>query len=275
MTPDPITVPEDVAQELAVVMSRLGPLASQIAWYASVSSTNDVAAALAEAGADEGCLVVADAQTAGRGRQGREWASPAGAGIYASVILRPDARVVPLLTIAAGVAVAEGIQVATGLETRVKWPNDVYIDTGRSDLAGGRKVAGILAEAGFAGNGPSHVVLGFGINVLPAAYPPEIASRATSIERELGRAVSRGLLLAECLAALWGRYVALRQGLSSPVLAEWRRRAIGTFGRRVEWQSGEDTRCGIAEDVDHAGALLVRTDVGVARVTSGEVRWLP
>ena len=143
-----------------------------------------------------------------------------------------------------------------------------------SDAGSGRKLAGILAEAGLSGNGPSHVVLGFGINVLPATYPPDIASRATSIESELGRAVNRGLLLAECLAALWARYLALQQGLPSPVLAEWRRRATATFGRRLEWQAGARTERGIAEDIDETGALLVRTDTAVARVTSGEVRWI-
>ena len=273
MTRDPIAVPDDVARELALIASRLGPIASQVVWYAEVSSTNDVASALAERGAGEGCVIGAEAQTAGRGRQGREWTSPAGAGIYASVVLRPEAYMVPLLTIAAGVAVAEGIQAATGLEARVKWPNDVYVETGRQ-IDGGRKLAGILAEADFSGGDPSHVVVGFGINVLPVAYPPDIAARATSLELELGRAVNRGLLLAECLAALWARYLALRRGLPSPVLAEWRRRATATFGRRVEWQSGVRRECGVAEDIDDTGALLVRTDAAIARVTSGEVRWL-
>lgn len=273
MNADPVAVPDDVAEGLAMMGHRLGPLASRVIWYSEVPSTNDVAAALAERGVDEGCLVSADAQTAGRGRHGREWLSPAGAGIYASAVLRPEPAVVPLLTIAAGVAVAEGIQAATGLDTFVKWPNDVYAGSRRSAMRGGRKLAGILAEAGFAGRGPSHVVLGFGINVRPAAYPSEMAARVTSIEGELGRGVSRGLVLAECLAALWTRYRALRDGAPVAVLAEWRRRATETFGRRLEWKSGARVQSGIAEDIDSSGALLVRTDEGLAHVTSADVQW--
>ncbi len=273
MTPDPITVPEDVLQAFEFLHGRLGPFASQIVWYSSVPSTNDIAAAFAERGALEGCVIAADAQTAGRGRQGREWVSPAGAGIYASVILRPASDVVPLLTLAAGVAVAEGIQAATGLEARVKWPNDVYVET-ELPFVGGRKLAGILAEAGFSGAGPSHVVLGFGINVLPAAYPAGIGSRISSIESELGRAVNRGLVLAECLAALWARYLDLQRGRTAGVLTAWRHRATATFGRRVEWHVGGVTRSGTADNVDETGALLVRSEQDVVRITSGEVRWL-
>jgi BirA family biotin operon repressor/biotin-[acetyl-CoA-carboxylase] ligase len=102
-----------------------------------------------------------------------------------------------------GVAVADGVQVATGLSPSLKWPNDVYV--------GPRKLAGILAEAGGAGDGVQHVILGFGINLLTAAYPPDVAVRATSIESELGRRCDRGLVLTECLAALADRYAALQR----------------------------------------------------------------
>src|SRR5215510_2662035 len=190
MTPDPL--PEEFAAPMGMARERLGIFANRIHWYSDIGSTNDVAGAFAEKGADEGLVVLADRQTAGRGRLGRSWASPSGAGIYVSVVLRPAADAARLLTIAAGVAVTDGIASATGLSTHVKWPNDVHV--------GGRKLAGILAE-GAAG----HVVLGIGINVQPAAYPPDVASRATSIETELGRPVDRGLVLAECLAALSSR----------------------------------------------------------------------
>ena len=112
----------------------------QFLWYTTVPSTNDLAGALAERGAREGCAVIAEAQTAGRGRHGRAWSSPPGAGLYISTILRPPTRALSLLTIAAGVAVADAIQLATGLDAQLKWPNDVY--------AGDRKLAGVLAEAG-------------------------------------------------------------------------------------------------------------------------------
>lgn len=236
-------------------------------WYAETSSTNDRAAAMAEWGAPQGSVVAANAQSAGRGRHGRSWASPPGAGLYVSVVLRPAERSVPLLTIAAGVAVAEGIQAATGLATDVKWPNDVY--------AHGRKVAGILAEASSSSiNSVQHVVVGAGINIMAAAFPPEIANRATSLEVELGRAVDRGLLLAEYLCALASRYQDLQDGRGAAVISAWRRRAASTLGRRVQWDAAGATGDGVAIDIDESGALIVRTAAGPIRVTAGEVRWV-
>ena len=249
-------------------MDRLGIFREQIAWYATASSTNDLAAARAERGAAEGCVIVANAQSAGRGRHGRTWASPPGAGLYVSVVLRPAERAVPLLTIAAGVAVAEGIQAATGLMADVKWPNDVY--------AHGRKVAGILAEASssHAAAAIQHVVVGAGINIMPAVYPPEIVNRATSLEVELGRAVDRGLLLAEYLCALARRYQDLKDGRGDEVVRAWRARAASMLGRRVQWGAPDATRDGVALDIDDTGALVVRTTAGPLRVTAGEVRWV-
>jgi BirA family transcriptional regulator, biotin operon repressor / biotin---[acetyl-CoA-carboxylase] ligase len=261
-------LPDEFADALAQARPRLGPLASRVLWFEQVGSTNDRALNWAEHGAEEGCLVLADAQSAGRGRLGRVWASPAGAGIYVSAVLRPAARAVGLLTMAAGLAVSEGITAATGLDTQVKWPNDVCV-SGRTP----RKLAGILAEAGSAGERVLHVVLGIGINVMPAAYPPEVAARATSLEGELGRAVPRGAVLAECLAALWRRYTMLGTPDESLVLADWRRRAAATFGRRVEWDAPAGTRTGTARDVDASGALVVAAEDGVVRLTAGEVRW--
>ena len=264
------SVPDEIADALAHARPRLGPLGLRLLWFDDIGSTNDRALAWAEAGAEEGCVVLADAQSAGRGRLGRSWASPAGAGIYMSVVLRPPPQAMPLLTMAAGVGVSEGIAGATGLQTQVKWPNDVCV-AGRPP----RKLAGLLAEAGSSGDRVLHVVLGIGINVLPAAYPPDVAARATSLEGELGRAVHRGAVLAECLAAVWLRYEMLASGRSEDVLAAWRRRAAATFGRRVEWdEPAGTTRRGIARDVDSTGALVVGGESGVVRLTAGEVRWV-
>lgn len=263
LAPDPCFLPPEFAESLAQARHRLGPFARQIVWYADVPSTNDVAASLADRGVEEGCVVAANAQSAGRGRQGRSWTSPPGAGLYASIVLRPPPRAVPALTIAAGVAVAEGIQAASGLDVTLKWPNDVY--------AGDRKLAGVLAEAADA---MQYVVLGFGINVMPAAYPPDVAARATSLEGELGRAVDRGLLLAECLSALARRYGDLRTGRTSVILDVWRGRAAPTLGRKVRWEVAGEAVEGVAEDVDERGALVVRTNTGTVAVTAGEVVWV-
>jgi|SRR5688572_30668813 BirA family transcriptional regulator, biotin operon repressor / biotin---[acetyl-CoA-carboxylase] ligase len=266
MNPQPL--PEDLVEPLARAADRLGIFRDQVLWYADTTSTNDLAATMAERGVAEGRVVVANAQSAGRGRQGRTWVSPPGAGLYMSVVLRPHGRALPLLTIAAGVAVAEGIQSATGLAADVKWPNDVYVH--------GRKVAGILAEASSsnAAGAIQHVIVGAGINVMPAAYPPEIAGHATSLEAELGRPVDRGLLLAEYLCALATRYADLRGGRSAAVVGAWRVRAASTLGRRVQWEGAGATRDGVALDIDDTGALVVRTAAGPVRVTAGEVRWV-
>jgi BirA family biotin operon repressor/biotin-[acetyl-CoA-carboxylase] ligase len=262
--PSSQSLPDEFVEALASASHRLGLFAGEILWYPSVSSTNDVAGVLADRGAPEGCVVVANTQSAGRGRLGRSWASPPGAGLYVSAILRPNPDT-PLLTIAAGVAVAEGIQSATGLTVDLKWPNDAF--------AGGRKVAGILAEANSSAAG-AYVIVGFGINIMPAAYPPDVAVRATSLEGELGRAVDRGLLLSDCLASLSSRYVDLQCGRVSDVAAAWRLRAASTFGRRIRGGVGGIVFDGVAENLDDTGALVVRTAAGLARVTAGEVTWL-
>jgi BirA family biotin operon repressor/biotin-[acetyl-CoA-carboxylase] ligase len=181
-------------------------------------------------------------------------------------VLRPSRDAAFLLTIAAGLAVAEGIQAASGLDTRVKWPNDIN--------AGGRKLAGILAEAGTSAEAIQHVVLGIGVNVAGSSYRTHLAERATSLETELGRIVDRGLLMVECLAALARRYNDLQCGHGASVLQEWRRRAVSTFGRTVECETSGPSLRGIAEDIDDTGALLVRTADGIQRVISGQVTWV-
>ena len=250
-------------------MAESSPLASRIAWRPETGSTNADAAVLAEGGAPEGVVVLADQQTAGRGRLGRSWSSPPGAGIYASVVLRPDPPVARLLSIAAGVAIAEAIEEVSGLNPALKWPNDVYLAGGGAHPP--RKVAGILAEGGLSGS-RSWVVVGFGINVLPAALPPQL-TRATSIETELGRAVDRGELFAACLVRLAARYGDLKAGRRASVLAAWRTRAASTLGRRVEWDDGGAVASGVVAGIDEDGGLVVSTTAGTARIVSGEVRW--
>jgi BirA family biotin operon repressor/biotin-[acetyl-CoA-carboxylase] ligase len=253
-------LPPDLAAALAAHGERLRQFGERVLYYDEVTSTNDLARHLADRGEGEGVVVIAHAQSAGRGRHGRVWASPPGAGLYFSTVLRPAAAAVPLLTIAAGVAVAEGVQAATGLACDLKWPNDVYV--------GERKLAGVLAEAD-----ARYVVVGIGINVMPAAYPPDVAARATSIEDQLGRPVDRGLLLVECLSGLDRWYTELREGSRGALLDAWRARAASMLGRRVCWQSAGVERMGIATDIDDVGALLVRTADGMERIISGEVRW--
>ena len=267
--PISVPLPDDVQAALAAVYGRLGLFADRVQWFSEISSTNDVVAALAEADAREGAVVAADAQNAGRGRFGRTWASPHGAGIYASVLFRPDPRVLRLVTIAAGVALVDAVLAATGLQLHLKWPNDVVTDGTRA----ARKVAGILAEGGASADGRPWAVLGFGINVLRASLPRDVLTRATSLEEELGRPVDRGLVFAECLVALARRYQQLQEGAASRVVDDWRARAATTLGRTVEWNDGA-VRQGVAQDVDEHGALIIQTDTGAVRIISGELRWL-
>jgi BirA family transcriptional regulator, biotin operon repressor / biotin---[acetyl-CoA-carboxylase] ligase len=260
-------LPSDFAEPLARAGGRLDLFSRRVIWYPDVSSTSDIAGSLAERGAAEGLVVAANMQSAGRGRLGRTWASPPGAGLYVSVLLRPPRLVLPMVTIAA--AVAQGVEAATGLRAQLKWPNDVCV--------GPRKLAGVLAEANTStpdcASGP-YVILGFGINVLTAAYPPDVALRATSLEGELGRHVDRGLVFVECLSALAQRYSDLTHGGTADVIAAWRGRAATTLRRRVRFETAGTHLEGVAEDVDETGALLVRTASATIRVTSGEVSWL-
>ena len=264
-TPESGVLPADVAEALDRCRARLGGFAAHTLWFPEVGSTNDIAARLAESGAAEGTIVVAEAQSAGRGRLGRNWSSPCGAGLYVSTVLRPGQRAAALVTIAAGVAVCEGIRAATGLTPDLKWPNDALI--------AGRKVAGVLAEASAADGALQYVVLGVGINLALAAHPPEIAERATSLEAELGRPVDRGLVLAELLSALAIRYSEVQQGDTAATIKAWRMLASATLGRGVEWESGGTRHCGVARDIDQSGALVVDTPGGRTRIIAGTVTW--
>jgi BirA family biotin operon repressor/biotin-[acetyl-CoA-carboxylase] ligase len=260
--PEPL--PPDFEAAWRATADRRAHFGAPLYFFNETGSTNDVAAALAERGAPEGTAVIAMAQSAGRGRMGRTWFSPPGAGVYVSVVCRQPG-VAPLLTLAGGVAVAEGIRRATGLPCEIKWPNDIG-PTG--DLR--RKLAGILAEATTGVGGVSHVILGFGINLQPAAYPPEIASRATAIEAELGRPADGALVVAETLASLATQVRRIVAGDAASVLARWQELSPSASGRTIASDGWKGTTAGIDAD----GALLVRVGMQLQRIVSGEIRWM-
>jgi BirA family biotin operon repressor/biotin-[acetyl-CoA-carboxylase] ligase len=242
-----------------------------VRWFPTVTSTMDVAAEAADAGAGEGLVIVAEEQTAGRGRRGRPWSSPAGSGLYVSFVFRPPAEALsaPLLaplTLAAGVAVRRAIIGATGLTPELKWPNDVVV--------GRRKLAGILAEGVGIGTAAQTVILGVGINVSGASHPGEIAQRATSLEAELGHAIEREPVLEELLIQIPAAYDQLRRGDADDILRSWRQASASAVGSAVEWTAVEGVRRGTTAGIDDDGALLVRTAGGTERVVAGEVRWL-
>jgi BirA family biotin operon repressor/biotin-[acetyl-CoA-carboxylase] ligase len=255
-------LPREFKEAVEREQARLGPFGTRIVYFPSIGSTNDVAAALAGGGIGQGAVVVADTQTSGRGRRGRQWFSPPLSGLYVSIVLEPPLAAKMLVTLAAGVGLSEGVQAATGLPTDIKWPNDL--------LAGSRKLAGILAEAVTR----DAVVLGYGINAGLESYPPELKSRATSLERELGRPVDRPSLFVETLVAVAGRYNELVAGRSSAILDAWRERSPGSRGRRVTWETPTGVRSGTTAGIDDEGALLVSVGDRVERLIAGEVVWL-
>jgi BirA family biotin operon repressor/biotin-[acetyl-CoA-carboxylase] ligase len=175
-------------------------------------------------------------------------------------------RALTLLTLAAGVALAEGIEQATGLRIDLKWPNDLQVSR--------RKLGGILAESSATAGRIDTVVVGYGINVLATSFPSELRDRATSLESELGRAVDRHHLLVETLAALSRRYEDLLAGRFDAILDAWRRLAPGASGARVAWTTNAGTASGESAGIDDHGALLVRVGDRVERIVSGEVIWL-
>lgn len=229
---------------------------------ALTGSTNDDARALANAGAGHGTVVLADAQTAGRGRLGRAWSSPAGENLYLSVVWRSglDAIEPPLLALGAGLAVSEALDAFTPTPTAVKWPNDVRHR--------GRKLAGLLAEAIYRGTQPGAVILGLGVNVRGAVMPEAIAEIATSLRIVRGDDPGRAAVLSsllERLDATLGRLCADGFGAIRQRLIE----RCESIGARVS--IGEVS--GVAIDIDPTGALRVRDDQGVVHpVRAGEIR---
>ena len=273
MTATHATLPSDLAAALAA-RPELG--GTEVRYFPELASTNDTAAALAAAGAVDGTIVVADRQTAGRGRLGRLWDSPPGVGLYLSVILL--GRQSPVITLLAGVAVAEAVQGKTGVAVGLKWPNDVVAGAaGDGDATHARrKIAGVLTEVVPAGGAREEAaVIGIGVNVGSRAFPPELAGRAAAIESLAGRRVDRSALCADLLVRLmrWRRRMEAEG--ERLVVARWRALAPSSRGTAVYWDTGGIRRHGVTAGVDDGGALLVSCDGRTERIVGGEVRWEP
>jgi BirA family biotin operon repressor/biotin-[acetyl-CoA-carboxylase] ligase len=239
-------------------------------WHPDCASTNDLAATRGRAGAPEGLVIAADAQSGGRGRLGRSWHSPAGDNLYFSMLLRParPAAEIPPLTLLAGAAVAEALA-AQGFAPRLKWPNDVLLAEPGAGAAP-RKVAGILTEMSSEGERVGQVVVGIGLNVNGLDFPTELADRATSLRRVAGRAIDRSELLASLLAAFEPLYDDFRARGPAAAVRAWQ--AHAALGERWRVTAPGRPLEGIALGVDPDGALRLRDDAGrVHRVLSGEV----
>ena len=233
----------------------------RVLFFQEISSTMDEAARQAQAGADEGLVVVAEVQTAGRGRMGRGWVSSSG-NLYFSVLFRPPMPVLGMISILAGVAVVRAIRTCTGADPRIKWPNDVMLQ--------GKKVAGILVETAVQGDRVDYAVLGIGINVdLDLDALSDIREFTTNLNVALDGAVSREDLLRQLLHDLDALYHQAVQGL--PVLPEWRP-LLDTLGQRVQTYGRTPSHTGVAEDIDELGNLLLRLDDGsLLTLTAGDI----
>ncbi|MFC1990682.1 biotin--[acetyl-CoA-carboxylase] ligase [Chloroflexota bacterium] len=237
-------------------------IGQKIIYYPRLSSTMDVAKRAAQQGATEGTVVIADEQTAGKGRIKRVWFSPRGS-ISLSVVLKPSVSYLPYLTMLASLAVVHSIETVAGLKPQIKWPNDVLID--------GKKVCGILAESEMRENAVAYAIIGIGINVnLGISGFPEIPSTATSLADELGNNVSRLDLIRCLLGEIDKLYLAL-PGSTGILYEEWRDRLM-TLDKKVRVQSGESTLEGIAESVYRDGSLLLRhPDGSSTRIVAGDI----
>jgi BirA family transcriptional regulator, biotin operon repressor / biotin---[acetyl-CoA-carboxylase] ligase len=232
-------------------MGHLRPTAWQLEEMDEVSSTQDVACRLADDGAPEGTVVTAKIQTAGRGRAGRAWHSPLG-GLYVSVVLRPPVRPNPqLLSLVGALSVVKGIKSSTGIDSTIRWPNDVLIQ--------GRKVSGVIVDANYSGQTLSFAVLGIGLNCnSKASFAGPGAKSATSLTEELRRSVDIPRVREGILESLQKVYTSWLEGADIIREAE---SFMGTLGRRVlvKSKSGEEFDC-TAVGLDISGGLLVESD---------------
>ncbi len=256
---------------------------ADVRWLTDTGSTNADVLALARDGAAEGVVVVADHQTAGRGRAGRSWVAPPGSSLLVSVLLRPPAGVMDLSTMAVAVAAAEAVEAVAGFAPRLKWPNDlVWPGDGSAD---DRKLAGILAEADWPAGSTADsgyrqpaadervvVVVGIGINVdWPLELPPELADVAVACNHVTGQAVDREDLLIALLERLAVWYARLVTGDREGLIDAWRARSA-TLGRRVRVDLGRDEVEGTAVDITSDGRLVVETSEGARQViAAGDV----
>ena len=263
--PDVLTIAEISAHLNTAIIGR------HIVCLAETASTNGDAFRLAEQGADEGTVVLADAQSNGKGRMGRVWSSPAGVNLYCSVVLRPVVMPyeAPQLTFLSAVAVARAIEQFSGLRPEIKWPNDVLIN--------GSKVAGLLNEMSAETDGVNFVILGIGVNLNMTAeqFPDDLRHPATSLLVEAGRPFGRAGFVAVMLNELDRLYGDFISNGFAPVREEWQR-LCNAHGRELEVSDGgPETVRGMFAGIDDSGALLVQGLNGtINRILSGDVRVL-
>lgn len=252
------------------LLSRLPPdviVGRDIRVFQETTSTNDIVERLARDGVPEGAVVFAESQSRGRGRLGRKWISPASRGLWFSVLLRPQLspQETTQLTVASATALCRAIKALTGLQPKIKWPNDILIN--------GRKVCGILTELRAEPDSVQYVILGIGVdvNLTAGEFPADLRKLATSLKLEAGRAIPRADLASAILLELDRDYGRIRRHQFERVADEWEAQCA-TLGSHVTLQIGSRTLQGRVEALDQDGALLLRTQHGrLERVLGGDI----
>jgi BirA family transcriptional regulator, biotin operon repressor / biotin---[acetyl-CoA-carboxylase] ligase len=255
------------ADDLSARLGKTRVVGREIHVFQDTTSTNDVAARLARGGAAEGAVVFAESQSKGRGRLGRTWISPAGKGLWFTVLLRPNIppQETTQLTVAAATALSRAVTQQTGLVPQIKWPNDLLIR--------GRKLAGILTEMRAEVDQVQEVLLGIGINVNLEAgdFPAPLRPTTTSLRIEMGQKINRAELAVAILRELDLDYQAVAEGRFERLVEQWEERCT-TLGCQVAIRLGDRIIRGRAESLDDDGALLVRGTHGhLERIVGGDV----
>lgn len=250
------------------LLSRLGTktFGRTLHLYDEVGSTQDIAKRLAEEGAPEGTLVIAERQTSGRGRMGRRWLSPKGKGLWMSLVLRPDVPILytPQLTLLTAAALCRSLRRQTGLDIGIKWPNDLLVD--------GRKISGILLESSAEAERLRHVVAGIGIsvNLEPDDYPPELGAKAVSLRMAAGRPFDRTETAALFLESFEELYNLYREEGFGPIRLLWEAWSV-SLGKPAVLHTPDGIVEGVPLGLTDHGALRVRTaDGSVTDMISAE-----
>jgi BirA family biotin operon repressor/biotin-[acetyl-CoA-carboxylase] ligase len=277
----------DVDTLRILLKTRLVGVGERLCYVPEVGSTNSLAMQLAQKRPEEGLVVLANSQTAGRGRQGRSWVDAPGCSILSSILLRP---LFPphLLVMVASLAVVEAIVQTCGVQASIKWPNDVLLE--------GRKVSGILIETGHDSDGRLFAVLGIGVNVNgqvrgrveQKGVEVELSTIATTLEMACGHPVQREQLLAHLLLSLENDYLALQEEATEPpgatpfekpvarLIRERWQNSLSTLGSTIKVHQGDSVVEGVAEAVNDTGALLLRRHSGeLVCITWGVVEHFP
>ena len=258
--------PDVVTKEAILSKLQTKYMGRNVFSYDEVTSTNTVAKQLADEGEAEGTLIVSDKQNQGKGRRGRCWESPKGTGVFMTVILKPQMKPVyaSMLTLVAALALNNAITDLTGLESKIKWPNDIVVNN--------KKLSGILTELSAEVDYINYIVVGIGVNVSMKDFPEELKDKATSLLLESGKSISRAQLIAKTMEYLENYYERFLRTHDLSELKEVYSKVLINKDQVVRILSEEDSYIGIARGITNEGHLIVEKDNHeLVEVYSGEV----